>query len=75
MLVKTFLFAYNKNIRERAVSVAGKGKTMTKPLEELTIVDDFMFGAVMRDPKLCKPLLELILGVKIRKIEYPELQK
>lgn len=48
---------------------------MAKPIEELTIVDDFMFGAVMRDPKLCKPLLELILGVKIRKIEYPELQK
>ena len=48
---------------------------MAKPIEELTIVDDFMFGAVMRDPKLCKPLLELILNVKIRKIEYPELQK
>ena len=61
MLVKPFLFAYNKNIRGRAVSVAGKGKPMTKSLEELTIVDDFMFGAVMRNPKLCKPLLELIL--------------
>ena len=48
---------------------------MAKTIEELTIVDDFMFGAVMRDPKLCKPLLELVLGVKIRKIEYPELQK
>ena len=48
---------------------------MAKSIEELTIVDDFMFGAVMRDPKLCKPLLELILNVKIRKIEYPELQK
>ena len=48
---------------------------MAKPIEELTIVDDFMFGAVMRNPKLCKPLLEMILGVKIRKIEYPELQK
>ena len=48
---------------------------MAKPIEELTIVDDFMFGAVMRDPTLCKPLLELVLGVKIRKIEYPELQK
>ena len=48
---------------------------MAKPIEELTITDDFMFGAVMRDPKLCKMLLELILGVKIRKIEYPELQK
>ena len=48
---------------------------MVKPIEELTITDDFMFGAVMRDPRLLKPLLEMILGVKIRRIEYPELQK
>ena len=48
---------------------------MFKPIEKLTIVDDFMFGAVMSNPKLCKPLLELILGVKIQRIEYPELQK
>ena len=46
-----------------------------KKLEELTIVDDFMFCTVMRDPKRCKALLEYILGVKIRKIEYLELQK
>ena len=48
---------------------------MAKPIEELTITDDFMFGAVMRNPRHCKRLLELALGVKIRKIEYPELQK
>ncbi|MBR3106406.1 MAG: Rpn family recombination-promoting nuclease/putative transposase [Clostridia bacterium] len=48
---------------------------MVKPIEQLTITDDFMFGAVMRDPKLLKPLLEMILGVKIQRIEYPELQK
>ena len=48
---------------------------MIKRIEELTIVDDFMFGAVMRNPKYCKPLLEMALGVKIRKIKYPELQK
>ena len=48
---------------------------MAKPIEQLTIVDDFMFGAVMSNPKYCKPLLELVLGVKIRKIVYPELQK
>lgn len=46
-----------------------------KPIEELTIVDDFMFGAVMRNPRYCKPLLELVLGVKIREIIYPEPQK
>ena len=48
---------------------------MAKPIEELTIVDDFMFGAVMRYPQYCKPLLELVLGVKIRDIVYPEPQK
>ena len=34
-----------------------------------------MFGAVMQDPKLLKPLLEMVLRVKIQRIEYPELQK
>ena len=48
---------------------------MAKPIEELTIVDDFMFGAVMSYPQYCKPLLELVLGFKIRKIVYPEPQK
>ena len=48
---------------------------MAKPLEKLNITDDFIFGAVMRDPKLCKQLLELILCVRIREIVYPELQK
>ncbi len=48
---------------------------MAKTLEQLTITDDFMFGAVMRDPKRCKPMLEMILGVKIDHIEYHELQK
>lgn len=38
-----------------------------KKYEELTIIDDFMFGKVMRDPKRCKKLLEIILDVKIRK--------
>ncbi|MBR1444025.1 MAG: Rpn family recombination-promoting nuclease/putative transposase [Firmicutes bacterium] len=46
-----------------------------KSIEDLTIADDFMFGAVMSDPKLCKPLLEYILDIKIKRIEYPELQK
>lgn len=46
-----------------------------KTLQQLELKDDFMFGAVMRDPKRCKPLLEHILGVPIREIRYPELQK
>jgi predicted transposase/invertase (TIGR01784 family) len=46
-----------------------------KNFEELTIVDDFMFGAVMSDPDNLKPLLEYILDIKIKQITYPELQK
>ena len=46
-----------------------------KPVDELVFSDDFMFGAVMSDPKRCKHLLEEILNIKIRKIEYPERQK
>ena len=46
-----------------------------KDIQDLTIADDFMFGAVMRDPKLCKPLLEEILNLKIKHLEYPERQK
>ncbi|MBR1738267.1 MAG: hypothetical protein IJ736_14875 [Firmicutes bacterium] len=46
-----------------------------KTIRDLTIADDFMFGAVMTNPKLCKPLLEYILNIKIERIEYPELQK
>ncbi len=41
-----------------------------KKYEELTIVDDFMFGKVMRHPGRCRRLLELILGVRIRKVVF-----
>ena len=40
-----------------------------KTLQELTIIDDFMFGAVMQDPEICRGLLECILEISIRKVE------
>ena len=46
-----------------------------KPLEELTLMDDYMFSAVMRDKVNLKPLLEYILKVKIVNIEFVEPQK
>ena len=49
-------------------------KTM-KSFDELTIVDDFMFGAVMSEPDNLRPLLEYILGIKISQLTYPERQK
>ena len=45
------------------------------PFEELTLADDFLFCKVMQNEKLCKELLEIILHVKIDKIEYTESQK
>jgi len=42
----------------------------TKKYEELTIADDFMFGKVMRNPGRCRKFLEIVLGVKIRKIVF-----
>ena len=44
--------------------------------EELQISNDFIFGKIMQDPKLCKKLLQRILpDLKIDHIEYPETQK
>lgn len=37
---------------------------MKKTLQDLTIKDNFMFGAVMTDPENCKGLLELLLHKK-----------
>ena len=36
-----------------------------RKLQELTIKDNFMFGAVMVDEELCREFLELALGFKI----------
>ena len=45
-------------------------KLKQKPIDELTLMNDFIFGIVMRQEKYCKPLLEFILGVKIKKLVY-----
>ncbi len=44
--------------------------------EDLGISNDFLFGKVMLNPRLCLKLLQRILpDLKIDHIEYPELQK
>ncbi len=51
------------------------GSTQTN-WEGLGISNDFLFGKVMQNPRLCKELLQRILpDLKIDHIEYPELQK
>lgn len=39
-----------------------------KKLEELTLKDNFMFGAVMSDEKNCRDFLEMTLGFPIEKV-------
>lgn len=39
-----------------------------KRLQELTIKDNFMFGAVMADEGMCREFLEMVLGFPIEKV-------
>ncbi|MBO4997776.1 MAG: Rpn family recombination-promoting nuclease/putative transposase [Lachnospira sp.] len=41
-----------------------------KRYEDLTITDNFMFAKVMLNEQLCKKFLEMILHIRIRRIEY-----
>ncbi|MBO4546842.1 MAG: Rpn family recombination-promoting nuclease/putative transposase [Treponema sp.] len=51
------------------------GTHKKKPVEKLTFADNGMFQTVLRDPAICAELVELLLGVKIKRVEYPELEK
>ena len=42
---------------------------MAKRYEELTIADDFMFGKVMEDKKLCREVLECLLEQPVGELE------
>ena len=46
-----------------------------KPFEKLTCSDNFMFAKVMEEPELCKSVLEILLGIKIGRLSYPEPEK
>lgn len=40
-----------------------------KRLQELTLKNNFMFGAVMTDEEICKHFLEMVLGFPIERVE------
>ena len=42
---------------------------------KFTITDNLLFQRVMRDKKLCKYLIEHILNIRIRDIQYLETEK
>ena len=45
------------------------------PYKDLGISNDFLFGRIMMEEKICKPFLETLLEIKIHHIEYLEPQK
>ena len=47
-----------------------KQTTKFKRWEDLDITDDFIFTRVMRNKRLCRTLLEMILKVKVGKIKF-----
>ncbi|MBR6295747.1 MAG: Rpn family recombination-promoting nuclease/putative transposase [Treponema sp.] len=46
-----------------------------KSFDELTFTDDGMFQAVLSDPNIASELVERLLHFRVKKIEYPELEK
>ncbi|MCM1567852.1 MAG: Rpn family recombination-promoting nuclease/putative transposase [Roseburia sp.] len=63
-----------KEVKSTKKVIENKKSKKTKKYEELTITDDFMFGKVMQEPERCRKLLEIILDVKIREIEFADEQ-
>lgn len=46
-----------------------------KSADKLTFTDNGMFQAVLHEPGVCAELVERLLGVRVKKVEYPELEK
>ena len=45
-----------------------------KTIDELTLMDDYMFAQVMREPRYLKPLLEYVLQARIQEIRLIDTQ-
>lgn len=64
--------------KAQCVSMKKEGIMSTriiKPLAELNLMDDFLFGAAMEDLTFCKKVLEIIFGKKIAKVAFSKTQK
>ncbi len=48
---------------------------MQKSFDDLTFSDDWMFQKVLEDPRVCTELIERLLHICVKRIEYPELEK
>ena len=44
----------------------------TNTIQELNLADNFLFGKVMSDSEICRMILEKILNIPIKKVEFPD---
>ena len=47
----------------------------TNTIQELNLADSFLFGKVMSDTEICRRVLEKILNVPIKKVDFPITRK
>ena len=47
----------------------------TNTIQELNLADTFLFGKVMSDSEICRMILEKILNIPIKKVEFPVTRK
>ena len=47
----------------------------TNTIQELNLADSFLFGKVMSDTEICRRVLEKILNIPIKKVEFPTTRK
>ena len=47
----------------------------TNTIQELNLADNFLFGKVMSDSEICRMILEKILNIPIKKVEFPVTRK
>ena len=47
----------------------------TKSVDELTFTDNGMFQAVLHEPDICAELVERLLNIRVKNVDYPELEK
>ena len=57
------------------MSATEQKKTAPKSVEDVTIQDNFLFGTLLRDPDICREILQRILGIPIGHIDYPTSEK
>ena len=46
-----------------------------RKFQDLTIKNNFMFGAVMAEPKNCQGVIELVLGIEVDHVEVSREKK